>query len=96
MQMGLSGWLLVTSEHGVLGCILHFLNYCITLLINFEILKDSFRGTISSGERRFSIPSFLVLTITDRALEVVSTADWETLSCHINTTFLDRRNGQSC
>lgn len=38
--------------------------------------------------------AFLVLDLSGKTVEAVTRADWEVLSCHTNTVFLDRRNGQ--
>lgn len=64
---------------GMSGCVLPFLNYCITFVQQPSETQGlpHLEGP-SPVEKEDSVsPFFLVLAITDKALEAVSTADWE-------------------
>lgn len=41
-------------------------------------------------------PAFLVLDLSGKSVEAVTSADREVLPCPSDTIFLDRRNGESC
>lgn len=83
MQMELSGWLAVTSDHGQarmhVGLHTSFSELLYHIAFN---LRDTqglphLKGPFLVEKEDSVSPVFLVLTITDKALEAVSTADWE-------------------
>lgn len=102
MQMELSGWLPVTSDHGQAQMRVGLHTSFSELLYHFAFnLWDTqglphLEGLLLVEKDDSVSPAFLVLTIIDKALEALSAAVWEALSYHISTGFLDRRNGQSC
>lgn len=102
IQMELSGWLAVTSGHRqarmCVGSHASFSELSNTLPLTFEIWKDYpiWRDHLWWRKGIQCLQLFLVLDLSGKSVEAVTSADREVLPCPSNTIFLDRRNGESC